>query len=146
MNYDQHSLTNKFLDTFFSHMLLPHIVQPTRTRNNSKTLIENIYSNAITPNNISGNITATILEHLPQFLIDPDIFFNPPSTKLNIFEKDWSKFEQENFLLDYLSLDWENLIKSNNGSVDQFFVSFLTRFNSILDLYASLKKDFQTKK
>ena len=90
-------------------MLLPHIVQPTRIRNNSKTLIDNIYSNVITPNNISGNITATILDHLPQFLIAPDIFSNPPSTKLNIFERDWSKFDQENFIPDYLSVDRENL-------------------------------------
>ena len=78
-------------------MLLPHIVQPTRIRNNSKTLIDNIYSNVITPNNISGNITATISDHLPQFLIASNIFSNPPFIKLNIFEKDWSKFDQEKF-------------------------------------------------
>ena len=121
-------------------MLLPHIAQPTRIRNNSKTLIDNIYSNVITPNKISGNITTTISDHLPQFLIVPDIFSNPPSTKLNIFERDWSKFDQENFVLDYLSVDWENLIKSNCGNVDQSFVSFLTKFNSILDLCSLLKK------
>ena len=79
-------------------------------------------------------------DHLPQFLIAPDIFTNPPSAKLNIFERDWSKFIQENFILDYLSVDWENLIKSNCGNVDQSFVSFLAKFNSILDLYAPLKK------
>ena len=121
-------------------MLLPHIAQPTRIRNNSKTLIDNIYSNVITPNKISGNITTTISDHLPQFLIVPDIFSNPPSTKLNIFERDWSKFDQENFVLDYLSVDWENLIKSNCGNVDQSFVSFLFKFNSILDMHAPLKK------
>ena len=86
-------------------MLLPHIVQPTRITNNSKTLIDNIYSNVISPNNISGNITATISEHLPQFLIAPDIFSKLPSTKLNIFERERSKFDQENFILDYLSVD-----------------------------------------
>ena len=86
--------------------LLYHIVQPTRITNNSKTLTENIYSNVITPNNMSGNISATTSDHLPQFLIVPDIFSNPPpSTKLNIFERDWSKFDQENFILDYLSAD-----------------------------------------
>ena len=121
-------------------MLLPHNVQPTRIRNNSKALIDNIYSNVITPNNISGNITATISDHLPQFLIAPDIVSSPLSTKMNIFETDWSKFDQENFILDYLSVDWENLIKSNCGNVDQSFVSFLAKFNSILDLYAPLKK------
>ena len=93
LNYDQHSLTNEFLDSHSSHMFLPHIAQPTRIRNNSKTLIDNIHSNVITPNNISGNINATISDHLPHFLIAPDIFSNPPSTKLDIFERDWSKFD-----------------------------------------------------
>ena len=140
LNDDQHSLTNEFLDSFTSHRLLSHTVPQTRIKKNSKTLIDNIYSNVITPNNISDNITATMSDHLPQFLIAPDIFSNPPSAKLNIFERDWSKFDQENFILDYLSVDWENLIKSYCGNVDQSFVSFLAMFNSILDLYASLKK------
>ena len=140
LNNDQHSFTNEFLDSLSSHMFLPDIVQPTGIRNNFKTLIDNIYSNLITPNNISGNITAAILDHLPQFLIAPDILSKPPSKKLNIFERDWSKFDQEKFILDYLSVDWENLIKSNYGNVDQSFVSFLAKHNSILDLYAPLKK------
>ena len=49
LDYDQHSFNNEFLDSLSSHMLLPHIVQPTRIRNNSKTLIYSIYSNVITP-------------------------------------------------------------------------------------------------
>ena len=42
---------------------------------------------------------------LPQFFIARNIFLNPPSTKLNIFKRDWPKFDQENFILDYLSVD-----------------------------------------
>ena len=75
-------------------------------------------------------------DHLPQFLIASD----PPSTKMNIFERDWSKFDQENFIVDYLFIDWEDLIKSNNGNVDQSSLSFLIKFNSIIDLYVLLKK------
>ena len=99
----------------------------------------------IATNNIPGNITATISDHIPHFFIAPDIFFHPPSTKLNIFEKDRSKFDQENFILDDLSVDWKNSVdwenstRSENGNVDQSFVNFLTRFNSILDMYAPLK-------
>ena len=88
LNYDQNLLINESLDSLCSHMLLPHIVQLTRIRNNSKFLIDNIYSNVITLNNISGNINATVSDHLPQFLIAPEIFSNPPSTKLNIFKRD----------------------------------------------------------
>ena len=105
MNYDQHPPTNEFLDSLYSHMLLPHIIKPTTIRDNSKTLIDNIYSNVITPINISGSLTATTSDNLPQFLIAPDISSNPPSAKLNIFERDWPKFDQENFIINYLSVD-----------------------------------------
>ena len=47
LNYDQHSPNNEFFDSLSSHMVLPHIIQPTRIRNNSKTLIDNIDSNVI---------------------------------------------------------------------------------------------------
>ena len=50
---------------------------------------------------IAGNLTGTISDHLPQFLIVPNIFSNPPSNKSNIYEKDWSNFDQEDFILDF---------------------------------------------
>ena len=37
------------------------------------------------------------------------IFGNIPSNKSNIYERDWSKFDRENFVLDYFSVDWEDL-------------------------------------
>ena len=43
LNYDEQSPTNELLDSLSSHMLLSDAVQPTRIRNNSKTLIGNIY-------------------------------------------------------------------------------------------------------
>ena len=46
---------------------------------------------------------------------------------------------KKKIILDYLSVDWENLIISNNENVDQSLLSCLTKFNSILDLCAPLK-------
>ena len=66
------------------------------------------------------------MNDLNQFLIAPDIF-----SKLNVFEIDCPKFDQENSILDYLSVDWEYLIKSDNWNVGQSFVSFPPKFNSI---------------
>ena len=82
------------------------------------------------------NVTTTISDHLPQFLIALDIFSNSLSTKLNSFERDWSNFYQENLILGYVSVDWKNLIKSINGNVDQSFASFLVKFNSVLDMHS----------
>ena len=74
-------LTNEFLDSSSSHFFLPHITQPTRIRDSSKTLIDNIFSNILIENTVSDNLTATISDHLPQFIILPNIFSNPPSNK-----------------------------------------------------------------
>ena len=73
----------------------------------------------------------------PNFLLF--LFSNTRSTKLNIFERERPKFNQENFIFDYLSLDWENLIKSDNGNVDQSSVNFFTNSDYIWDMYVPLK-------
>ena len=47
LNYDQGTSINEFRDSLSSHLYLPHILQPTRVRNNSKTLLGNIFLNEI---------------------------------------------------------------------------------------------------
>ena len=42
---------------------------------------------------------------------------NIPGNKCNIYERDWSKFDQENFILDY-SIDWEDLLKIDELKAD----------------------------
>ena len=42
---------------------------------------------------ISGNLTATISDHLPQFTIIPNMFGNISGNKSKIYERDWSKFD-----------------------------------------------------
>ena len=76
--YEQHSPANEFLDSLTSSMFLPYIIQPTRVTSSSKTITDNIFSNIISTDIISGNLTATISDHLPQFLIAPEIFRNSP--------------------------------------------------------------------
>ena len=63
LNYDLHPPTNKFLDFLSSHYFIHHILQPSRVTTNSKTVIENIFSNVVVPNIISGNLTTSILDH-----------------------------------------------------------------------------------
>ena len=76
-HYNEHKPTNEFLDSLASNSYLPYIIQPSRHTSHSKTLIDNIFSNVISKDIISGNITATISDHLPQFLISPNTFADP---------------------------------------------------------------------
>ena len=72
MNYNEHNQTNKFLDSLASNSFIPLILQPTRITGHSNTLIEHLFSNVIDADAISGNLTATISDHLPQFSIIPN--------------------------------------------------------------------------
>ena len=69
LNYNEHDQTIEFLDSVASNSFMTLILQPTRITSHSNTLIDNIFSNVIGPDIISGNLTATISEHLPQFSI-----------------------------------------------------------------------------
>ena len=113
LNYDENRPTNDFLDLLASSSLLPYILQPTRLNGHSKTLIDNIFCNLTPHEVISDNIIAITSDHLPQFLIAPSVFANPSSNKYKIFERNWSNFNQENFILDYFSIDWKTLLKLN---------------------------------
>ena len=83
----------------------------------------------------------TISDHLPQFMIVPNVFSNPSPIKANVFERDWSNFDQENFILDYFSIDWDVVLKLDEQNVNYSTESFLDKINSLLSNYAPLKKN-----
>ena len=41
LNYNNHNLTNEFLDSLTSNSFFPYVLQPTRLTSHSKTLIDN---------------------------------------------------------------------------------------------------------
>ena len=140
LNYNDHQPTNDFLDSLASNSFIPYILHPTRITSHSKTPIDSIFSNFISPETIFGNITATISDHLPQFSFAPNILSNPSTEKSNYYERDWSKFEQENFMLDYFDKDWADLLQIDQQNVNLSMDSFLDNINSIFDEHASLKE------
>ena len=140
LTYNEHNQTNEFLDSLASNSFIPLILQPTRITSHSNTLIDNIFSNVIDQDIISGNLTATFFDHLPQFAIIPNMFGNISGNKSNIYERDWSKFDRENFILDYFAVDWEDLLKIDELNADNSTKIYLDKINMLLDAYAPLKK------
>ena len=63
LNYNDHQPTNGFLDSLASISFIPYILHPTRITSHSKTLIDKIFSNYISREITSGNITSTISDH-----------------------------------------------------------------------------------
>ena len=96
LKYDHHAPTNEFLGFC---LFLPNIMQPTRITSNSKTLNDNIFTNALGADSVSGNLTDTLSGLLPKFFTASNIFSNTPSgSTSNIYERDWIIFDQEIFL------------------------------------------------
>ena len=87
----------------------------------------------VLPNIVSGNLTASLSDHL-QFVVAPNIFFNSSNPKSNNYERDWSRFDQENVVLDYFLVNWDNLSLSSNTNTEKVYKTFLEKFDSYLTL------------
>ena len=139
-NYNENQPTNEFLGSLVSNSIIPYILQPTRLISNSKTFIDNIFSNVLSCEAISGNITATISDHLSQFLFASNVLSNPLCNKSNILERDWSKFNKENFILDYFDKNWSEILQLDQQNVNLSMDSYLDHMNAILDIHVPYKK------
>ena len=88
LNYDINPPNNEYLESYSSNYFLPHIVQPSRVTTNSKILRDKILSNIAVPYIISGNLKASVPDHIPQFLVVLNIFCNASYPKFNNCERD----------------------------------------------------------
>ena len=106
LKHNINSQTAEFLDNMTSNGLIPQVTNPTRITLKSKTLIDNIFTN-ITVNKIAGNITTSISDHLPQFLLIEYEHHNNKQYKPKIFKRNFHKFDKENFMLSLLDINWK---------------------------------------
>ena len=78
LKYKSSELVYSFLDVLYSYFLSPKTILSTGISLWS-TLIDNIFCNIThTRKSISGNLTSTELDLLPQFVILPEVFGNAP--------------------------------------------------------------------
>ena len=138
---EEDSASNNFFDNMVSNMFIPHITIPTRITPTSKTLIDNIYSNIEDfKNGFSGNLTLSISDHLAQFLIIPFCNSKQIPKNHNLYKRDLTNFDRENFLLDLLDTDWDVTLslerKDPNFSLDSLY----QLVNNLTDKYMPQKK------
>ena len=87
LNFDTSEHVTTFLDNLVSNSLQPQILLLTRISNNGKTLIHNTFCNIPNPpvkGAMSGDISSSISDHLPQFFIIPEFFSSSSPIKYNI--------------------------------------------------------------
>ena len=123
-----------------SYNLLPYITLPTRITDRSQTLIDNIFSNSTSTNIISGNLTTSVSDHLPQFFIYPDFNKTFVPRKHNIHRRMTKNYEKVSFYNDFINTDWNNIVNVTNEITNDSFNSFFLNFNKLLDKHLPLKK------
>ena len=86
LKIDEDNKIDEFYNVICSNFLVPHIIHPTRITSDSATLIDNIFSNNLNFSQaLSGNLTVSISDHLPQILIVPKDDIKVPK-KQNLFK------------------------------------------------------------
>ena len=120
------------LDTLGSNLIVPQILLPTRITRESKTLIDNIFSSISEHGVKSGNLCYSISDHLPQFCL-----FETPnsqkSAKNDVYVRNWSKFDQTEFILDYLDIEWNSVFERCGFDTDCSFDTFYFKMKALLD-------------
>ena len=89
---------------------------------------------------MSGNISSSISDHLPQFFILPDIFSNSPPAKYNIMFHDWENFNNQSFREDFEKINWNQVLQLNQDNVNITFENYLNTVNTLNNSHAPLKK------
>jgi len=108
LSYEWCKYAQEFLHLLQSYSFIPTIDKPTRVRNKTATLIDNIFVNNCDANVNSGNIVSDISDHYTQFCVC-NVLVNksksiPPKVKL----RDYSNFSESQFLNHLAQLNWES--------------------------------------
>ena len=125
LNCDKHEKTNQFIDTMFSFHFAPLINKPTRVRENSATLIDNIFTNNLESKSNQGILYTDITDHFPIFYGCESLYTKSSDqyvTKRMYYDENVSKFV--NILR---AANWDDV----NASTDpqQAFSNFHKKFH-----------------
>ena len=141
LNVATHNESFYFFDTMMSNFLLPVITLPTKVNRGKNTLIDNIFTNHLHPDNKSGNLEIDLSDgHLPSFMIMPWQNQNHLPKKHNLYTHNSTNFSSENFILDYLNIDWDEVIDINRNDINFSMDNFRSKFNALLDGHMPLRK------
>ena len=131
LQYDSNKNYQNFYNMMTSNGFLPLILQPTRIRNESLTIIDNIYTNVFNES-MSGNILIELADHLSQFaIIQKEVPIQIQGPK---YKRDFKKFSEKDFLDDLTIQNW-----SNANDVHIQYEDFLAKFDACVERHAPQK-------
>lgn len=138
LNYDEHTLTEDYLNMIYTKNFLPLIIKATRITHHIAALIDYIYTNALHMN-ISSRIIAAesdVSDHLPIFCMAE---IQIDKIKQKFYFRDNNNFHLEAYINDVTSFNWNNIISSSEFNLNEKTVKIIDSFKAIIDNHSSLK-------
>ena len=96
IKYGENKIVDDFYDELSSHGFRPLILQPTRVRSGSLSLIDNIFTNDIVSHSSGGNLTTSISDHFSQFS-QLDLFDKMDKKHQVKYGRNWRIFNKNEF-------------------------------------------------
>ena len=129
---NEHSPTQDFVDSLYSHMFYPLINNPTRITAHLAALIDNIFTNNLTPQLFSGIIVNDLSDHLPVFAYT---FKDSPSMheSRNNYAviRDYSEHNIATFRTHLTNVDWSNHSDNDPNIMYNNFLNELLRIYNL---------------
>ena len=139
LKYANHNKTLSFIESMMSNFLIPTITLPTKINYGRSTLIDNIFTNEIVPDIISGNLTVSISDHLPSFVLIPKEI-NTKEFKREQYRRDYKNFNKTEFILDYFDIDWNDILELDKNDANLSTEKLISTMNDLIDKHIPLKK------
>jgi hypothetical protein len=130
-NHESHLPSKEFIDLLSANSLYPTISKPTRITSHSATLIDNIFTNNLEHDIMSGMLYSDLADNLPVFQITN---FQPQQHKVlvNIKTRKITQSSILNFQIELQEINWDEtrLNTSPNHSYNYFSGIFLPIYNN----------------
>ena len=114
IKYNKNKGTAEFLEHLFSNNFTVHITLPTKSTLTSEKLTDNICFDNPSYCSVSGNLTTSISDHLPQYIILENFKkLCDITSKVKFTHRNFKKFDAKCFDEELKSIDWSLATKNN---------------------------------
>ena len=135
LKYNTHAQTEEYLDMLFLNNFQPLITKPTRITENTKTLIDHIYTNDTSNDIIPGIAIFDISDHLPVYCLTQA---QVNENKERYYYRDYSNFNEKEYQKELSDINWNELI-SNCKDLHGVTAAVLEQITIIANKHAPIK-------
>lgn len=137
LNPKKHRATEDFINTIYSMSLYPTITRPSRITTHGATLIDNIFTNNMEWNSMSGLLINDISDHLPVFLVYECKYRKIKDSNCSNGKRVRTEESITTLKNELLKQNW-NIVYEEDDT-DKAYETFLNKFNSLYDKNCPIK-------